>query len=254
MNWRTLIPMSQNDRKNRSNKGVTMSEEVKSTNTDQPPDDPSRRRVPERGQHEGPVSSASSGGSPDDAVGGEVDSHQGDKPDNPGSTGVEDAADESSVSDRIETMQAEIAEYKDRHLRAVAEVENIRRRADTDVSNARKFAVEGFASEMLAVRDALDIARSLEIAEDDAGAVAKMKEGLDLTLRQMDSAFSKFLIEAVDPQTGDKLDPERHQAMTTQESGKVPPNHIIAVIQKGYTIHGRLLRPAMVVVAKKPQD
>lgn len=238
--------MSQNDQNNRSKKGVTMSEEVKSTNTDQPPEDPSRRR--------GSVSSSNNRGSPDDAVAGEADSHRGDKLGNPGNTGVREAAGENSPRDQVAELQAEIAELKDRHLRAVAETENIRRRADNDVSSARKFAVEGFASEMLAVRDALEIARSLEIAEDDAGAVAKMKEGLDLTLKQMDSAFSKFSIEAVDPQTGDKLDPERHQAMTTQESGKVPPNHILAVIQKGYTIHGRLLRPAMVVVAKKPQD
>ena len=104
------------------------------------------------------------------------------------------------------------------------------------------------------MRDSLEIARSLEIAEDHAGAVAKMKEGLDLTLKQLDSVLSKFSIESVDPQAGDKLDPERHQAMTTRESGEVPPNHILTVIQKGYTIHDRLLRPAMVVVAKKPQD
>lgn len=151
-------------------------------------------------------------------------------------------------------LEAELAEQKDRYMRAVAEAENIRRRADIDIANARKYAIEGFASEILAVRDSLEIARALEISEDDAGAVAKMKEGLDLTLKQLDSALAKFSIQVVDPQKGDKLDPERHQAMSIQESDNVPPNHILSVLQKGYTIHDRLLRPAMVVVAKKPQD
>lgn len=161
---------------------------------------------------------------------------------------------EASPAAQLEAVKAELAEHKDRYMRAVAEAENIRRRADNDIANARKYAVEGFASEILAVRDSLEIARALEITEDDAGAVAKMKEGLDLTLKQLDSALAKFSVEVVDPQKGDKLDPERHQAMTTQESDNVPPNHILNVLQKGYTIHGRLLRPAMVVVAKKPQD
>lgn len=161
--------------------------------------------------------------------------------------------DEASLAAQLEAAQAEVAEQKDRYLRAVAEADNIRRRADNDIANARKYAIEGFASEILAVRDSLEIARSLEISEDDAGAVAKMKEGLELTLKQLDNALSKFAVEVVDPEKGDKLDPERHQAMTTQESDNVPPNHILSVLQKGYTIHDRLLRPAMVVVAKKPE-
>lgn len=162
--------------------------------------------------------------------------------------------DEASLAAQLEAARTEVAEQKDRYMRAAAEAENIRRRAENDIASARKYAVEGFAAEVLAVRDSLEIARSLEINEDDAGAVAKMKEGLDLTLKQLDSTLSKFSIEAIDPQKGDKLDPEKHQAMSTQESDNVPPNHILSVIQKGYTIHGRLLRPAMVVVAKKPQD
>jgi len=160
---------------------------------------------------------------------------------------------EQALEKELEAVKAELAEHKDRYLRAAAEAENIRRRAENDVANARKFAIEGFASEILAVRDSLEIARSLEISEDDSSAVAKMKEGLDLTLKQLDSALSKFSVAAVEPQKGDKLDPERHQAMSTQETENVPPNHIVSVIQKGYTIHDRLLRPAMVVVARKPE-
>ena len=172
----------------------------------------------------------------------------------PAPGGSETRADEESLAAQLEAVKAELAAQKDRYLRAAAEAENIRRRADNDIASARKFAVEGFASEVLAVRDSLEIAQSLEISGDDAGAVAKMKEGLDLTLKQLDSALSKFSIEPVDPQKGEKLDPERHQAMSTQESENVPPNHILSVIQKGYKIHDRLLRPAMVRAAKKPQD
>ena len=84
-------------------------------------------------------------------------------------------------------------------------------------------------------------------------AMEKMKEGLELTLKQMDSVFSRFQVEEVSTEPGDKLDPERHQAMTTQESSDVPPNHILAVVQKGYLIHDRLLRPAMVIVARAAQ-
>lgn len=176
---------------------------------------------------------------------------QAEAPPEPGADAGDPGADRESPAAQLE---AELAEQKDRYMRAVAEAENIRRRADNDIANARKYAIEGFASEILAVRDSLEIARALEISEDDAGAVAKMKEGLDLTLKQLDSALAKFSVQVVDPQKGDKLDPERHQAMSTQESDNVPPNHILSVLQKGYTIHDRLLRPAMVVVAKKPQD
>lgn len=194
----------------------------------------------------------------DDTVGGETDprSAPGGSPTDPEgarSNGNGDA-DEESLAEQLETAKAEAADRKDRYLRAVAEAENIRRRADNDIGNARKFAIEGFASEILSVRDSLEIARELEIGEDDTGVVAKMKEGLDLTLKQLDSALSKFSIEPVDPVKGDKLDPDRHQAMSTQESDNVPPNHILSVVQNGYMIHGRLLRPAMVVVAKKPRD
>lgn len=155
-----------------------------------------------------------------------------------------------TLRSQLETLEAELAESKDRGLRAMAEAENTRRRAENDIANARKFAIEGFAAEILTVRDSLEIARGLEISEDDSGAIAKMHEGLDLTLKQMDTAFVKFSVQEIAPQPGDKLDPDIHQAMTTQESDEIQPNHVVSVIQKGYSIHGRLLRPAMVIVAK----
>ena len=100
------------------------------------------------------------------------------------------------------------------------------------------------------MRDSLELASTIEINAEDSGVIDKMKEGLDLTLKQLDRVFAKFGIEPIDPEPGEKLDPERHQAMTVQESSDIEPNHIVAVIQKGYLIHDRLLRPAMVIVAK----
>lgn len=153
----------------------------------------------------------------------------------------------------LDLAQAALEDHKQKYLRAMAEVENVRRRASNDVSSARKFAVEGFAREALQVRDSLELARAVELNEEHQGAVEKMKEGLDLTLKQLDAVFQKFGISAVEPAPGDKLDPELHQAMTLQESDEIPPNHIITVVQKGYAIHDRLLRPAMVIVARAGQ-
>lgn len=227
-----------------------MPEQPKSAHTGAQGDDGIRNSQVE-GDRPGPAAGDETAGRADDASGEAAPARE---EAGKGRDAGDGDADERSLAQELEAVKTELAEQKDRYLRAAAEAENIRRRAETDVANARKYAIDGFASEILAVRDSLEIARSLEISEDDAGAVAKMKEGLDLTLKQMDNALAKFSIEAVDPQKGDKLDPERHQAMTTQESDNVPPNHILAVIQKGYTIHDRLLRPAMVVVARKRQD
>lgn len=234
--------MSHTGAKNRRINGETMSEDQKRTETDQPLDDETS---------DPPGAARRDAGGANDSVAG--DAAEPDSENAAEAASGDGGADQASAAEQLEAVQAELAAQKDRYLRAAAEADNIRRRADNDIANARKYAIEGFAAEILSVRDSLEIARSLEISEDDAGAVAKMKEGLDLTLKQLDSALSKFAVEVVDPQKGDKLDPERHQAMTTQESENVPPNHILNVLQKGYTIHDRLLRPAMVVVARKPE-
>ena len=168
----------------------------------------------------------------------------------PGPSGLLNAkADPAELLAELEQANAELEEQKEKFLRAMAETENIRRRAEIDVSNARKYSVEGFAAEALSVRDSLELARATEMSDEDTGIVQKMKEGLDLTLKQLDAVFDKFGISVVAPEPGDKLDPEQHQAMTMQESDSIAPNHIITVIQKGYSIHDRLLRPAMVIVA-----
>ena len=159
--------------------------------------------------------------------------------------------DTSAAPDEIDVLRTENAQLRDEYLRAHADAENARKRAQTEISNARRFALEGFASELLNVRDSLDLARSVDL-EGAEGVVEQMAEGLELTLRQLDSAFERFSIFEISPEVGDKLDPDSHQAMTLAPSGEVEPNHICQVIQKGYRLHDRLLRPARVIVAKAP--
>lgn len=139
------------------------------------------------------------------------------------------------------------AELEDKFLRARAETENTRRRAEIDLANARKYALESFATELLPVRDSLELAKTVDLKQPDV--VQKVIEGLDLTLKLMETAFGKFGLTVVDP-AGEKFDPERHQAMTMVESDQVPANHVAHVMQKGYLLNNRLLRPAMVVVSK----
>ena len=164
-----------------------------------------------------------------------------------------EADNEAENSNEIKTLQAELDKANDSYLRAVAEMENIRRRAENDVINARKFAIEGFASEMLQVKESLDLAQSAELGSDESVA-DKMQEGLALTLKQMISVFEKFGLEEVMPEVNERFDHALHQAITMLESSDVEPNHIVNVVQKGYRLKERLLRPAMVVVAKAPAE
>ncbi|KAA3624439.1 MAG: nucleotide exchange factor GrpE [Proteobacteria bacterium] len=161
-------------------------------------------------------------------------------------------ADVDGLSVELEDVKTELAELKDEYLRARAEAENVRRRSEQEVAKARKYAVENFALELLAVKDSLDLAADVELGERDDPVVANMHEGLALTRRQFDTVFEKFGIAVIDPTQGDKMNPDLHQAMSLQESGDVPPNHILQVIQKGFTLNDRLLRPAMVIVARAP--
>ncbi|MHB8427035.1 MAG: nucleotide exchange factor GrpE [Acidiferrobacterales bacterium] len=159
----------------------------------------------------------------------------------------------------LDAARSQATENLDKFLRAKAEMENIRRRAETDVANAHKYGIERFALEMLAVKDSLERARAVEVLtrDGDAGGqqlIQKMIEGLDLTLKLMDTTFQKFAVATVDPQKGEKFDPERHQAMSMVESADVPENHVLATVQRGYLLHNRLLRPAMVVVARRSQS
>lgn len=153
----------------------------------------------------------------------------------------------------LAAAQTQAAENLDKFVRAKAETENVRRRAETDVASAHKFAIERFALEMLAVKDSLERARTVDIKIQDA-ALEKMFEGIDLTLKLMDSIFQKFALTEISPAQGDKFDPELHQAMSAQDHSEVPPNHVLMALQKGYLLNNRLLRPALVIVAKAPAE
>ena len=159
-----------------------------------------------------------------------------------------DSAPVAELKQQLATAQANLAEHQDKFLRAKAETENIRRRAETDVANARKFGIEAFATELLAVRDSLELAKGVDLGQGTE-VMKKMVEGLDLTLKLFDAAFQKFALTVVDP-AGEKFDADKHQAITMMETDEVPPNHVLKVVQKGYLLNNRLLRPAMVVVAK----
>jgi len=150
----------------------------------------------------------------------------------------------------LAAAQAEVTKYKDAYLRAKAEEDNVRRRSEKEVANSRKFAVEGFAKELLNVRDSLTLACSVEVDGEADDTVKRINEGVEITLKQLDAAFGKFALVEIKPELGEKLDPNVHQAMSLVESEEVESGHIINVIQSGFQLHERLLRPAMVVVAK----
>jgi len=144
-------------------------------------------------------------------------------------------------------MQEEAEAARDAALRAQADAQNIKRRAEQDVERARKFALEQFTRELLPVADNLE--RALESAAGDDEAIKSIAEGVELTLKSLLDAMKKSNIEVVDPQ-GEPFDPNLHQAMSMVENNDVEPNSVIAVMQKGYTLNGRLVRPAMVMVSK----
>jgi molecular chaperone GrpE len=160
---------------------------------------------------------------------------------------AEDAAGEQSLEDVVAQLSEDVVEARDAALRAQADAQNVKRRAEQDVEKARKFALERFCSELLPVADNLE--RALEAAAGDDEVVKPIAEGIELTLKSFQDAMKKFNIEAVDPQ-GEPFDPQLHQAMSMVENGEVEPNTVIAVMQKGYTLNGRLVRPAMVMVSK----
>lgn len=163
-------------------------------------------------------------------------------------------SDIEALKAELEMLRAQAAENLDKFMRAKAETENVRRRAETEVANTHKFAIERFALEMLAVKDSLERAKAVDLQSGGAAVLERMLEGIDLTLRLMDSVFQKFSLVEVSPAKGDRFDPEKHQAMSMQESGEVPANHVVVAVQKGYLLNGRLLRPALVIVARAPES
>lgn len=156
---------------------------------------------------------------------------------------LQDAGAAGSLDARIGELETQLAEAKAAVLYVKAEGENIRRRATEDIDKARKFALEKFSNELLAVKDSLDAALLIEATE-----VQSYKDGVELTAKQLASVFDKFNIAEVNP-LGEKFDPNKHQAISMLESDQ-EPNTVLTVLQKGYTLNDRVLRPALVMVAK----
>ena len=164
-------------------------------------------------------------------------------------TFTDDADAPEQLTSLLEEVQAKADENWDQLLRVRAEMENLKRRHANELEKAHKFALDGFVRELLQVRDSLELGH--DAARDEGTDVAKLREGTELTLKLLVSVMGRFGVEQLDPQ--DKpFDPEYHQAMTTQPTADIVPNTVVRVIQKGYLLNGRLVRPAMVIVAAAP--
>ncbi len=155
--------------------------------------------------------------------------------------------DADATADPVAELQAKADENWDRYLRAAAEADNVRKRAARDVENARKYALENFGRDLLAVKDSLEMG----IQAADNANVEALLAGKEATLKLLATTLERFGIEELDPE-GEPFDPELHEAMTMQPSEDMEPGSVLQVIQKGYSLNGRLLRPAMVVVAAEP--
>ncbi|QSB00289.1 nucleotide exchange factor GrpE [Methylomonas sp. EFPC1] len=159
-----------------------------------------------------------------------------------------------ALQEQLEQAQQQAAANLDKAIRTMAEMENLKKRVQKDLDDERKYGLAKFAKELLSVLDSLEL--GLQAATGDSPEIVKLREGSELTIKQFESVFAKFNIETVDP-IGQAFNPELHQAMVMQPSATAQPNTVLNVFQKGYVLNGRLLRPAMVVVAKaedKPAD
>jgi len=157
-------------------------------------------------------------------------------------------ADIERLSGELAAAQAKAQEHRDTYLRALAENDNARKRAQRDLDAAQRFAVERFAGDLLDVRDSLE----LGIAAGPGVDAGKLVEGMDATLRLLNKAFEKAGVALIDP-AGQPFNPEFHEAMVTQPTADQAPGTVLAVVQKGYSLNGRLLRPARVVIARAPE-
>lgn len=165
-------------------------------------------------------------------------------------SGSPEGSDLEQVLEKLAAEELAAEHAKDDLLRVQAEMQNLRRRTEQDIEKAHKYGQEKFSIELLSVMDNLE--RALAAAsEHEDDSVKAIYDGVDLTLKSFIDCFSKFNIETLDP-LGEPFDPQTHQAMGMQENPEVEPNTVIAVMQKGYTLHGRVIRPAMVMVAKEP--
>jgi molecular chaperone GrpE len=161
--------------------------------------------------------------------------------------------DEEAPEIRIESLTQEMMSLRqtaeenlERALRAQAELENMHKRTSRDIENAHKFALEKFITELLPVLDSMELGIN---ASDSVEDIASLREGMDLTMKMFRTVLEKFGVKVINPQ-GEKFNPEQHEAVTLQESGDTASGMVISVMQKGYELNGRLVRPAMVIVAK----
>ena len=186
---------------------------------------------------------------PEDSQAAEQDTTQETNEEQGAELDTQDDPEEGSESEQaLEAALEQAQNAKDDLLRVQAEMQNLRRRTEQDIEKAHKYGQEKLSIELLAVMDNLE--RSQEAASDSEDeAVKAIRAGVDLTVKGFVDCFKKFNIETIDP-LGEPFDPQLHQAMSMQENTESEPNTVIAVMQKGYTLHGRVIRPAMVMVSK----
>ena len=166
--------------------------------------------------------------------------------DNPSQSAAEEqVGDVVALKEALQAAEAKALEHKDLYIRALAELENVRKRTARDVEQAHKFAVDRFANDLVAVKD------SLELGVNAAGTIETLRSGSEATLKLLAKAFEKAGVVEIDPQ-GEMFNPEWHEAMVSQPSAEHVPNSVLQVVQKGYQLNGRLLRPARVIVAREP--
>lgn len=164
---------------------------------------------------------------------------------NSGTTSPEDAME--TLRADMDAMEKKAREHWEQFLRTQAELDNLRKRTERDVQNAHKFAIERFARELLPVKDSLEL--GLQSSKDNDSEAAKMQEGVEMTLKMLAQVFEKFGLNEINP-VGEPFNPELHQAMSTQPNDEMPPNSVVSVMQKGYVLNERVLRPALVIVSK----
>jgi len=152
------------------------------------------------------------------------------------------------LTEELEASKARAQENWDRLLRMQAENDNLRKRSERDIENAHKYALEGFAKDLLPVKDSLEMGLAAAQNDSDDG---NLKEGTEMTLQLFTDVFEKHGLELIDPE-GEPFNPDHHQAMSMQEDAELEPNTVMTVMQKGYLLNDRLIRPAMVVVSKLP--
>ena len=152
-----------------------------------------------------------------------------------------------SLSEQIEALKKTAADNLDKAVRAQAELDNVRKRTTRDVENAHKYALDKFINELLPVLDSMELGIVASVEGED---VSSLREGLELTLKMFCSSLEKSGVHPVNPQKGDKFNPDQHEAVTMQEVDDVESGTVVTMLQKGYELNGRLIRPAMVIVAK----